>query len=70
MRLLVTFLFFNIFHNSLIANDLKDTLVVAYTRAAPFIITDNGQPKGDKYMALGQNSNKLGDRIPIGRNGF
>ena len=29
-----------------VANGLNDTLKVAYTRAAPFIITDSGQPEG------------------------
>ncbi|MEM6316938.1 MAG: transporter substrate-binding domain-containing protein [Bacteroidota bacterium] len=32
--------------NSLIANTSNDTLKIAYTRAAPFIITENGQPEG------------------------
>lgn len=31
---------------SLKANETKDTLTVAYTRAAPFIITNNSQPEG------------------------
>lgn len=41
-NLLLLFLSFNTF----IANGLNDTLTVAYTRAAPFIITDSGQPAG------------------------
>ncbi|MFK7983703.1 MAG: transporter substrate-binding domain-containing protein [Saprospiraceae bacterium] len=41
-QLLVLLLCFNAF----IANGLNDTLKVAYTRAAPFIITDSGQPEG------------------------
>ena len=31
---------------TIFVNGFNDTLQVAYTRAAPFIITDNGQPEG------------------------
>lgn len=46
MRLITLLLFFQLSIPSWAANELKDTLTVAYTRAAPFIITDNAQPEG------------------------
>lgn len=70
MRNIILLLFFFLPIQSLLANETKDTLRVAYTRAAPFIITDSSQPTGISMWLWDKIATNLGIEYELVEMGF